>query len=448
MNTLRLFISLILFLLIFLSTSDTIAQEDTTKTEAVIEKLKYKQQPGLALAASKIFFSDKRYSISGFGEASFVNYQGFRNTNAGDLELYYTNLYRYAMFFGYRLTDKIIWNSEFQIELLQNGLQELGYEIVFEAFLDFIIHNNFKARVGYFPLTIGYVNNNDEPPMFYSVNRSEVERLIIPSTWIEFGAMFYGEVFPGLNYAFGITQGLNASQYLSGTWIRQGREITFGIPSRLSVSPQLIYNGIDNHELSVSGFFGDAGRAQTIENLQGNEEILSAPVSLWSGYYKYDNSKTRFVALGSYGRQEQTENIALATNQFTGISQIIGDKTYGYLFELGHDILPLLSPNPKHKSNRFYDSEEMKLPLFIRYERLDTHFGNTAGEALGISESVITSDLNYYHNNLHIWTLGANFKPKENIVFKANYQIRNNAARSANFPEEGNRMEFGFGFIF
>ncbi len=40
-------------------------EKDTLQSSGpAIEKLKYQQQPGLALAASKIFFSDRRYSIS------------------------------------------------------------------------------------------------------------------------------------------------------------------------------------------------------------------------------------------------------------------------------------------------------------------------------------------------------------------------------------------------
>ncbi|TYP90973.1 hypothetical protein BC792_12371 [Sphingobacterium allocomposti] len=64
---------------------DTLLQVDTVSTA----KVKYQQQPGLALAASKIFFSDKKYSISGFGEFNYVPVQNNVNTEVGDLELYY-----------------------------------------------------------------------------------------------------------------------------------------------------------------------------------------------------------------------------------------------------------------------------------------------------------------------------------------------------------------------
>lgn len=271
-------VSVLLFLMLF--TVALFAQDaDSVKQDRTIEALKYKQQPGLALAASKIFFSDKRYSISGFGEVNLVNYRAPKNTQAGDIELYYTNLYRYANFFGYRLSDKVIWNSELQIEYLHDGTREGHAEFIIEAFMDFILHDAFKARAGFFPLTIGYVNNNDEPVMFYSVNRSEVERIIIPSSWIELGVMFYGNISNNLSYALALSQGLNSASYLSGTWIRQGREIRLDIPQSLTFNPQLNFTGIENITLSTSAYLGNSGQGQMV-----NGEELKANIKLFTGY--------------------------------------------------------------------------------------------------------------------------------------------------------------------
>ncbi|MCH7403715.1 hypothetical protein ACFOUP_03675 [Belliella kenyensis] len=419
-------------------------QQDSVKNEGLkVEKLTYQQQPGLALAASKIFFSEKRYSISGFGEASSVNYIGPKNTSAGDLELYYTNLYRFATFFGYRITDKIIWNSEAQIEYLHDGNSEGHTEFLFEAFIDYLWKDYLKARVGYFPLPIGYVNNNDEPVMFYSVNRSEVERLITPTTWIEFGAMFYGNFTSDLSYALGISQGLNAAEYLSGSWIRQGRVITFGLPKTLSFTPQLNYSGIPHTTLSVSGFFGNSGQEQTVL-VNGQEQTVEAPVRIGTGYAKYERGPWRFVTVGTLGSLGGTDDIAQLTLNENGTSQILGDQTMGYLFELGYDLLPLIKPVRRHREGFLYNAEEFKLPVFLRFERLDTHrrFDN---RLIPIGNP---NDVSFVHNNLRIWTLGTNFNLKENLVLKANYQFRKNLANGVQALAEGDRVEFGFGFIF
>ena len=58
------------------------------------------------------------------------------------------------------------------------------------------------------PLNIGYINNNEEPLLFLSVNRPETERLIIPSEWIETGITAYGEFFDKLNYFVSVTNGV------------------------------------------------------------------------------------------------------------------------------------------------------------------------------------------------------------------------------------------------
>lgn len=427
------------FLLSGLTSVSTVAQNvqsnepDSVPTE-LVEKLTYQQQPGLAMAASKIFFSKKRYSISGFGEANFVSYQGAKNTQSGDLELYYTNLYRYATFFGYRISDKIIWNSEFQIEYLHDGTRESHYEIVIEAFADFLIHKKFKTRFGFFPLPIGYVNNNDEPVMFYSVNRSEVERIITPSTWIELGAMFYGNITKNLQYSLALSQGLNAQNYIGGTWIRQGREIRVDVPKSISITPHLVYTGIKNTSLSASAYFGNSGQSNTIQS-QGTAVEIKAPVALYTGYAKYDYKNFRFVTVGTFGSLGDTEKLDALSGE------VLGSEVYGYLFEMGYDLLPLFRKNSSKKEikNRFYDSHETKLPIFIRYERLNTHHK---------LHSQLATRQNFTKNDLEIVTLGLNFNTRENIVIKANYQFRENHYKSATKPRESDVLEFGLGFIF
>ena len=54
-------------------------------------------------------------------------------------------------------------------------------------------------RAGLQPLNIGYINNNEEPLLFSSVNRPEVERLVLPTEWIEAGVTVYGDVFNKIN---------------------------------------------------------------------------------------------------------------------------------------------------------------------------------------------------------------------------------------------------------
>lgn len=423
------------FNLIFAQIKEDQKAQDTTKT---IEKLKFKQQPGLALAASKIFFSDKPYSISGFGEFNYVPVQGPVNTDVGDLELYYSGLYRMATFFGYRFSDKFIWNSEFQIEYLHYQDQDTAYEIVIEAFFDYLYKDYLKGRIGFYPLTIGYVNNNDEPVMFYSVNRSDVERLITPSTWIEFGAMIYGNITKDWSYALGFSQGLNSQNYLSGTWIRQGREIRLDAPQSVAVNPQLTYTGFKDLTLSVSGYYGNSGQGRSVEN-DGVVEEVNAKINLTTAYAKYRIGELRLVGVGAYGRLSDTDQLFKLTANQGEQGQVLGSEVYGYLFEAGYDVLPLLrgKRTPKHKDNFLVDYEEMKLIAFARYERLNTHH----------NLNMNLMEFNRNENDLSIWTAGLNFNTKESIVFKINYQYRRNHFEGA-LNSRNNLVEVGMGFIF
>ncbi len=419
---------------------------DSTAGIILVEKLKHKQQPGLALAASKIYFSDKRYSISGFGEFNYVPLQTNVRPELGDLELYYSGLYRYATFFGYKITDKLIWNSEFQIEFLHFGTEESHYEIVLEAFVDYLASDHVKARFGFYPLTIGYVNNNDEPVMFYSVNRAEVERIITPSTWIEFGLMIYGEISDNWNYAMGISQGLNSANFVGSTWIRQGREIRFNVPNAISLNPQLTYTGFDNLTLSASGYIGNSGQGEVVTIGEAEEEVKGR-IALGTAYAKYDYRNWRFVTVGTYGSLDDTEKIFELTKRENGMGQVMGNEVYGYLFELGHDILPYLrkKENIKHVNRRLYNPADMKLSVFARYERLNTHhrIADAFAPGVGIVEAI--SDVPV--SDLDIWTVGLNFNTRENIVLKGNYQYRVNRFVGDPLPYK-NIVEFGVGFIF
>ena len=398
------------------------------------DKKKDEQYAGLGKAASAIYNSDKRYTISGFGEANFINYVSGNDPSLGDLELYYTNLYRFSTFFGFRLTDKIIINSEILIEHLRDG-DEYVTDIIPELYLDARFNKNIGVRVGYIPLTIGYINSNDEPVLFHSVNRPEVERVIIPTSWIEVGAMAYGQITPGLNYFAGIFSTPDAEEFISPTYIRGGAEPRFEVPKSWGANYQLLYTGIEGFQAGLSGFFGNTGQNHQFTNTSGNSETVNSFLNLTAAHVRYDFSNIRLIAMGTYSTLSNTEQIFKLTEEH-GQAQVIGAATYGYYGEIGLDVLYYFDIN-RSKHGKFWNQHEMTLPIFIRYERLDTH--HKVAETL--------QNENYFSNNLEILTVGLNFKPNEDFVLKFNYQIRENKS-IVNLNPESNIIEFGIGFNF
>ncbi|KEO75389.1 hypothetical protein [Anditalea andensis] len=388
---------------------------DSLPKVKLIEELKYIKQPGLANAASKIYSSDHRFAISGFTEINSVSYLG-EKLRGDDLELYYTNLYRFGFYFGFKLSDKIIFNSEIQTELLHDGFNEVNGEVNFEWMFDYLWHPSFNIRIGNYPIPLGYTNINEEPIAFYSVNRPESERIILPTQWLETGLLFYGVFLNNqMEYNLGVTKGLDASTMVEGTWIRRGRYHALNFTESIAGNGKLEYVGSENIKLGVAGYMGNAGRG--LETPSG--QAFNPKTRLFSAFAGYDLGIISIFALAMKGKMSETDRI------YEFDEQVIGEETFGYYGEIRWDLLSILDKN-----------KNWKLPLWIRYERLDTH------------ASVIPSldMIDYNHQNLEIISMGANLRPKKSLVFKANYQIRKNLAPS--ILPESDRIELGVGFIF
>ena len=418
--------------------------EGTKGKVKLIEELTFEQWPGLPPAASKIYFTDRRWAISGYGELSYNHFLGEKNRATGDLELYNTNLYRFVVYGAVRATDWLVLYAEVFAEVLHDGNREVAFDALPEIFADFLITRGFNIRAGWAQIPIGYINNNDEPTEYHSVNRPEVERVIIPSQWIELGLQFYGKIGDKASWMVHGFQGSDGRAMLGASWVRGGRHPKFdyfapGVAAQFNVNP------IEHLELSVSTLFMETGTRRLVSTTGGLERVRS-PTSLHSAYVRYEEGDFSLLALGTFGTMGQTDLMFHLTDQLSpGPAQLFGRQVYGAYAELGWDILPLIRGRSARSGGSFFHrASEMKLPLFFRYERLDTHASLAPDVAARVNEGVPL-----FRNNLDVFTLGMNFKTRRNIVFKANYQFRyNRASNGEAVVPEGDRFEVGFGFLF
>ncbi len=409
------------------------------KDKPLVDTLTYETRAGLPIAASKIYFSDRKFTWSGFGEINYTHYEGAKDRSSQDIELYNTNLYRFVSYLAYKPKPWLILYGEVFAEFFQDHRLESDFEFFLEAFADFLIHERFNVRVGTHQVQIGYVNNNDEPVQFFTVNRPEVERVIIPSQWIDLGIMTYGALTKDLSYSLSVYQGLDPSVYNGGTWIRRGRSNAFrGNFNSAILNGQLEYHGFENTTLSLSGLYTLA------RDMEGQEDF-SSETWLVSSYVRNTWKNWTFLALGSVGGMGSTPQLYEYTGRIDseGIrlpGQVLGSRVYGYYAEVGYDILPFFRKEEKNssKGNRFYRPGEMKLPLFVRYEQLNTH----------AEVHPELSELDRSQTDLTAISVGVNFNPRKNIVFKSNYQFRLSDIELPNGEMEGNRFEVGLGFIF
>ena len=435
----KYWISLVFFTLLY--NGLLIAQTDSLSAAYQLGGDGYRegQYPGLGRAASEIFYSEKKVTLSGYAElANVFNGGKTRDTSSGDLELYFNQLYRIVPFIGIRLSKNWFLTTELGIEYLE-GNGENEFHFFPEIYTDIIYRSWLSFRIGLQPLNIGYINNNEEPLLFLSVNRPETERLILPTEWIETGITFYGDVSNKLNYALSFTNGLIARKFTSPTWIRNGAESHFESFNRLAINAQINYLPINNLTLSISGYYNHSGRGEEVF-IEGNIKKVEAPLTVISGYARWDHKAFSIIGMGSWGNLSQTYDVWFLTGYEQSDGQVLGENVYGFYIEPSLDLFRLFKVNTtgNPKPGSIFTIHDSSFPVFIRYERLDTHSAIDAR----------LSDLYYLRNNLNIWMVGFNYKPNHNIALKFDVRFRDNLNAVPEVPDSETLYELGIGIEF
>ncbi|MDQ5940265.1 MAG: hypothetical protein QG557_1215, partial [Pseudomonadota bacterium] len=139
--------------------TDVLSQEvEKLRTNLSIpEEAKYKSMYGMGPAASKVYQVGQGLSIGGYGEASYRNIVGDKGALKDSADMY-----RMILYTGYKFTDKIIFNSELEIEhgtTARNG----GTVSVEFAALDFFIDPMANVRAGMVLTPMGFINQIHEP---------------------------------------------------------------------------------------------------------------------------------------------------------------------------------------------------------------------------------------------------------------------------------------------
>ncbi len=386
--------------------TSVLAEEvEKLRTELFIpDQAEYKSQYGLGPAASKVYQTTQGLSIGGYGEA---NYQGLVNDkgdgkNNADFE-------RLVLYFGYKFTDSILFNSEIEIEHSSTG--NGGSVSVEFAALDFFIDPMANIRAGMLLIPMGFINPIHEPPFYFGNNRPEVERRIIPSTWREIGLGLFGELYPNLTYTTYVVNGLSAEGF-SSSGIRGGRQKgsqaraeDIAFVGRLDYAPELA----PGLSFGGSAYVGGSGQAQSF-----NGQKSDVFTQLYEAHLQWKYRGLEFRTLGSWG------SIGNAADLSAARGETIGESNFGWYAEVGYDILPLILP----KTTQY-------LAPFFRFEMYDTIANAPDGFA---------DDDRF---DRRIFQVGLQYKPIPNVVIKADY--RNFDSAGGDLSDDVN---LGFGFIF
>ncbi len=338
--------------------------------------------------------------VGGYAQVDYNQPEGLN----GNLDVH-----RLVLLVGYKFNDKVQFVTEIEYE----HVKELYVE---QAFLQYTIADNVNLRGGLMLVPMGIINEYHEPTTFNGVERPNVDKSIVPSTWREIGIGITGKVDnASMRYQAYIFNGFASvigENVLGGSnGLRSGRQKgAESIINTPNLSAKIDFYGIRGLRLGLSGYFG---RTQAEDGIQKTEGA-DIGISMLGLDARYINN--RFSARGQYIHANLSDtdkyNILYESN--------LGSELKGWYLEAAYNLLPL--------------SKEQRLDAFVRYEQYDTH---AATEKAGIQRN-----LGYNRNE---WTTGLSYHIAQGAVVKADYQIFDNAILGNN---SFGQLNLGFGVWF
>ena len=371
------------------------------------EESDYKSAYGLGPAASKIYGRERGLSLGGYGHTWLQRNIDTESKSQWDYK-------RFILYVGFKFSDKLLLNSELEWEHASTSDTGGGAGSVSVEFatIDYLHAPEFNFRFGMLLVPFGFVNEIHEPPFYYGNQRPMVASQIIPTTWRENGFGFFGELADGaVQYRLYTITSPDGSDFKSSN-LRSSRQKgnrakaeDMSIVLRLDATPK---DGVLVGGSVLTGNTGHGGE-YTDEKIKADIALL-----MWEVHVQYQYRGLHLRALYTEANIDDTD--ILSVHRGEGIS----DRLWGYYGEVAYDILPMMSPTTR-----------MALEPFLRYERFNTQENVPAG---------FTPD---EKRNQTVYTVGVNFYPHPNVVFKIDYR---------NFDSEGGDLDddvnIGVGFTF
>ena len=284
--------------------------------------------------------SQLKYKFGGYGEVHYGN------TDKGNS----IDAHRFVLFNGYDFTDKTRFYSELEVEHALSGDGLPGEVELEQAFIEHLVNDRTTITAGISLLPIGIINQTHEPTTFYGVERNNVEKNIIPTTWWAAGLGLSQRINETFAYDVFISEGLNVA--LSGSnafLIRKGRQgaaeanankgaitsrLRFSPNNQLQINTSLMYQqDITQGAMGVSATLFETNAIYTINNftlkalyarwdLNDKVKAFAAGREQQTGYYiepSYRFGRTN--QYGFFGRYSMWDNNAGDDNNDSAITQ-------------------------------------------------------------------------------------------------------------------------------
>jgi len=385
---------------------------------------------GLGPAASKVYAVRRGVSVGGYGEALYENFARTRQDGSPSGRTDRLDFLRAVLYFGYKFSDRVVFNSEIEFEHATTGEggEEKGEVSVEFAYLDFLLRGPLNVRAGLVLVPVGFINEQHEPPVFLGARRPAVEQRLVPTTWRENGAGLFGEAGPVAYRAFFVT-GLAAvggtssgAEGFDGSGIRAGRSSG----SRAAAEDFALVGRLDGRPwpgllLGASFYSGRAGQGRTTpggERIRARTTLADLHAEL---RFRGLEARALFVrtSIGDIELVNEAQGIPPCSEDPVSCLGSVGERQFGWYGEIGYNVLA-------HRPGT-----RQTLVPFVRLERFDTQDRVPAG--FGSDPA----------NDVTVKTFGLVWKPILNVAVKADFQrIENEARRGVD------QVNVGLGLLF
>ena len=161
--------------------------------------------------------SKKKTIIGGHGELQFT----YRENGNGKREQQSIDFHHFVLYFAHSFNDKWSFKAALGIEHGFVNFDE-GELVLGEAYIDYHPYEFLGFQAGVLLAPVGYLNENHEPTLYHSVERSPYNRAIIPTEWFANGFAIYGSI-KGFQYKVQIMEGLIGENISTSSGIEEAR---------------------------------------------------------------------------------------------------------------------------------------------------------------------------------------------------------------------------------
>jgi len=338
-----------------------------------------------------------------------------------------------------QLSDWITLNAEIDFE---HAAQKLEFEF---GYLDFQLTSDFGIRAGAMLIPVGHINEFHEPNKFLTVERPDVHKYVIPTTWASGGAGVYGNnTNMGLNYRVYLVSSVKSVyqkgassgdgngaggcklQFKGTSGIRSGRgEQNNRCFDNLAVTgrvEKMVSPGVD---MAYSFYAGNTSHGNA--SVDGFMFLNEVDLQVRKGAFEMN---TTFVNI-SIDDTAELNKWAKAEGTQSGA---IGERIYGFNIQGGVHLLQLAGKATKHD-----------LIAHVMFETLDTQADMDSACAVGDC----SIDKKSAYNNI---TYGLTYKPIPDVAIKIDHKVKsytsNDSTFASSFDKNSNTTNLGIAYMY